>query len=131
MSSNKSEHFQLHLWNPQDDFLREEFNENFAALDAATGGKIGAVFGSYTGNGANSQHINLGSRPTAVHTAPNDGTAGNNYNVFGGLFGHGAPLGASFASVDDTGFTVIGSKANSYSRINDAGQRYHYLAFFA
>lgn len=37
MSANKSEHLNLHLWVPQDDFLRTEFNENFTALDAALG----------------------------------------------------------------------------------------------
>ena len=35
MSSNKSQNLQLHLWEPEDNFLRTEFNANFAALDAA------------------------------------------------------------------------------------------------
>ena len=47
MSTNKSEHLNLHLWEPEDDFLRTEFNENFAALDGAmaaeTAARIAAV----------------------------------------------------------------------------------------
>ena len=35
MSSNKSQTLNLHLWVPEDDFLRAEFNENFTALDSA------------------------------------------------------------------------------------------------
>ena len=35
MSTNKSEHLGLHLWEPEDDFLRTEFNENFTAIDGA------------------------------------------------------------------------------------------------
>ena len=34
MSTNKSGHLNLHLWEPEDDFLRTEFNENFETLDA-------------------------------------------------------------------------------------------------
>ena len=35
MSTNKSQNLKLHLWEPEDNFLRTEFNENFAAIDAA------------------------------------------------------------------------------------------------
>ena len=39
MSTNKSEHLKLHLWEPEDDFLRTEFNENFEAIDGAVQGE--------------------------------------------------------------------------------------------
>lgn len=35
MSANKSQNLKLHLWEPEDNFLRAEFNENFAAIDTA------------------------------------------------------------------------------------------------
>ena len=35
MSTHKSQTLNLHLWEPNDDFLRTEFNENFTALDSA------------------------------------------------------------------------------------------------
>ena len=36
MSTNKSEHLQLHLWEPGDSVLRTEFNENWEKLDGET-----------------------------------------------------------------------------------------------
>ena len=72
MSTNKSEHLQLHLWEPGDSVLRTEFNENWETLDASAaqaqadltsglgaitavlnaGGKLARIaWGSYTGNG--------------------------------------------------------------------------------
>ena len=74
--------YQLHQWVPEDDFLRTDFNEDFAKIDAALGEKAGVeelaevqtmarskcrvVIGSYTGNGASSQTITLGFRPKVV-----------------------------------------------------------------
>ena len=43
MSSNKTEHLMLHAWDPEDMFTREEFNENFAAIDGAAGALRAAV----------------------------------------------------------------------------------------
>lgn len=80
----------LHQWEPQDNFLRTDFNQDFAKIDAAVkslegavdaklDGKVGpaqlaealsvkleAVLGSYTGNGENSQKIVLGYQPKLV-----------------------------------------------------------------
>ena len=39
MSTNKSTNLNLHLWEPEDDFLRTEFNENFEAIDGAVQGE--------------------------------------------------------------------------------------------
>ena len=36
MSTNKSEHLRLHLWEPGDSVLRTEFNENWEKLDGET-----------------------------------------------------------------------------------------------
>lgn len=35
MGTNKTEHYGLHQWVPEDDFLRTDFNENFEKLDTA------------------------------------------------------------------------------------------------
>ena len=35
MGTNKTEHYGLHQWVPEDDFLRTDFNENFEKLDLA------------------------------------------------------------------------------------------------
>ena len=37
MSSSKTTNYGLHLWQPEDDFLRSEFNENNEAVDTALG----------------------------------------------------------------------------------------------
>ena len=73
--ANYTEHYQLHQWEPEDDFLRTDFNEDFAKIDAALGEKAdaaalaekcGAVTGTYTGDGAGSRTISLGFVPRAV-----------------------------------------------------------------
>lgn len=33
-----TEHYQLHQWVPEDDFLRTDFNTDFAKIDAALAG---------------------------------------------------------------------------------------------
>ena len=71
--------YQLHQWEASDDFLRTDFNEDFAkidagiksAADAAAGaastaaGKARIVTGSYTGNGS-SKTVSRGFAPKAV-----------------------------------------------------------------
>ena len=65
----------LHQWEASDDFLRTDFNTDFAKIDAALGEKAdaaalaekcGAVTGTYIGDGAASKAINLGFSPKAV-----------------------------------------------------------------
>ena len=73
MSTNKSQSLKLHLWEPEDNFLRTEFNENFAALDMAiTAAQQTAnsaltakpyVVGSYMGENAD-MTFNIGFRPS-------------------------------------------------------------------
>ena len=60
MSSHLTENFGLHIWEGQDSFLREEFNENFSRLD----GMI--VIGSYVGDGTAERDIDLGFQPQAL-----------------------------------------------------------------
>ena len=80
--ANYTEHYQLHQWEPTDDFLRTDFNTDFAKIDAALGEKAGVeelaevqalagskcrvVIGSYTGNGDSARVITLGFRPKVV-----------------------------------------------------------------
>ena len=67
--------YQLHQWEPADFFLRTDFNADFAKLDAALAGKadladlaekLGAVTGSYTGDGTANRTVTLGAAPAAV-----------------------------------------------------------------
>ena len=76
MATNASEHLGLHLWEPTDQVLRTEFNENWQKIDTAaaglredltqgleevtetlaTGGAIARIaWGTYTGTGTHGQ----------------------------------------------------------------------------
>ena len=37
--TNYTAHYQLHQWEPEDSFLRTDFNEDFAKIDGALGGR--------------------------------------------------------------------------------------------
>ena len=128
MSANKTTHYNLHVWAPEDDFLRTEFNENFAKLDGA----VRMVFGTYGGSSPDwgaAQEITLGFRPTAVLILTDEGLKinGNSYS-YGGMAGIGKPVGATALVLDDTGFTV----SNVYSKyyLNRANVVYYYIAFY-
>lgn len=74
MSTNKTQNYQLHAWEPGDDFLLSEFNANFAAIDGLLSGlpankKLKIVTGSYLGTETNPQTIVLGFQPKAVYLA--------------------------------------------------------------
>ena len=53
MSTNKTENLSLQSWDQDDPVLRSEFNENFAAIDAACGDIPKIAFGTYIGTGQN------------------------------------------------------------------------------
>ena len=63
--------YQLHQWEPGDNFLRTDFNADFAKIDAAikaletaTDAKLNqkahVVTGAYTGTGSGTKTVNLG-----------------------------------------------------------------------
>ena len=76
MATNNSEHLGLHLWEPTDQVLRTEFNQNWSKIDEAVAesyrpGNLPYVIGSYIGNGpdqydSTGQLINLGFQPSFV-----------------------------------------------------------------
>lgn len=107
MSTNKTEHYALHAWVAGDDFLRSEFNENFAAIDNLLGGlpeikKLKVAMGSYMGDEKNPRAIELGFRPKVVLVVGRC----NDYDNYVGLY---LPeLSGGFGDITDTGFTVSG-----------------------
>ena len=62
MSTERTKHFELHIWDSGDDFLLSEINENFGALDDAAR----VVMGTYDGDGTVERVIQLGFTPQAV-----------------------------------------------------------------
>ncbi len=53
--ANYTQHYGLHQWEPEDPFLRTDFNEDFQKIDAALEGvavkTVNVVSGSYIGTG--------------------------------------------------------------------------------
>ena len=101
MSTNQTASYQLHLWEPGDDFLREEFNENFEALDDAAR----VVYGVYIGDGTNGRAIQLGFAPKAVLVERASGVR-DQYVQAGGLAMPGQPSLGGSVTVTNQGFSV-------------------------
>lgn len=133
--TNKTANYQLNQWEPGDSFLRTDFNEDNAKLDAALAGletkKCQLQTGYYIGDNADSRHIDLGFAPKAVILSTYDGKTNINNDVYGGVF---VPLGSEITdnkpgvTLDDTGFTVYFSSIND-QYTNSSAVRYHYVAF--
>ena len=51
--ANYTAHYHLHQWEPEDSFLRGDFNEDFQKIDAGLAGRgdCSLLFGSYVGTG--------------------------------------------------------------------------------
>ena len=124
MSTNQTQRYNLHLWEPGDDFLREEFNANFAALDGAVGGKCGLVMGTYTGDGAESRFIDLGFTPRAVILCNEYGVMSDGAYSSGGVALEGKPSLAF--SLSEGGVTV---RFGNHFMTNCDCVLYYYLAF--
>ena len=143
--------YQLHQWVPEDNFLRADFNQDFAKIDAAlaslqiqTDGKASAaalaevqtlvttkctaVAGTYTGDGKTSREITLGFQPLAVLVEVSYGKRpAVDYNMNGGLAVRGGSVSHNSTAVSITaaGFRVA---ASGESNTNNSGESYRYLA---
>lgn len=139
MSTNKTEHYGLHAWEPGDDFVRAEFNENFAKLDTALaalaqgmGDKLELVTGSYIGDDRSGQTIVLGFQPKFVILVNSSGLpyAGSDlHHQMGGFFFSGMGGYNMICSLNANGFSVYTNGITDYVTANDKGQTYCYIAF--
>ena len=138
MATNTSEHLGLHLWEPTDQVLRTEFNQNWtkidtevnAAQETAEAAQSAAeqrpyVIGSYTGNGG-TQSITLGFQPSFVIITAQP--ANSRDTAFIAI--SGGSEAASTLSFTETGFTVMVTPTSyeTYPLTNQNGTFYHYLA---
>ena len=124
MSTNKTPNYRLHKWEPQDHFLRSEFNENFAAIDEALSSKTEVIFGTYTGTGTSSRIIALDFTPSVLFLLPENGS------YRGGLVAPGHSLKNQsfiYLAVVEGGFQVSYSTNIAYT--NSRNSIYSYLAF--
>ena len=130
MSTNKTQNYNLHKWEADDDFLRTEFNENFAKLDAQA---VRIVFGVYTGQydylTTTVTRIDLGAKPKAVMVVPWSGTCSNSGGrSYDAIAGPGKPAAGGALTLEDTGFSVC-NKDSNYLYLNQSGKTYYYMAF--
>ena len=62
----KTQNYQLNQYEPQDNFLRTDFNADNQKIDAALAQKCEIYIGNYTGDGRDSRAFSLGFQPKAV-----------------------------------------------------------------
>ena len=149
--------YKLHQWEPEDNFLRTDFNEDFQKIDTALQGleskkadtttlnsKISTVtsrlstqesrtyyvVGTFDGNGAASRDISLGFAPKAVFVEHNYGNRTINGVTYGGLAVTGSPLisnGQTAMELTTNGFRVYSTSPTP--QLNQNKVRYNYIAF--
>ena len=126
-----TENYQLHQWVPEDDFLRTDFNEDFAKIDAALGEaltdddltdirvdllmKCRLYYGTFAGDGTASRVINLGVAPNAVVIT-------NSTSMYATMITGTTPMGP--LAIVSNGFQV-GTGGNIPQ--NESGKRYYYF----
>ena len=134
--------YQLHQWEPADFFLRTDFNADFAKLDAALAGKagladlaekLGAVTGSYTGDGSACRTISLGFAPIAVFLREDEDSGAILAVQNGAVMDEEGEVtmltvsGQGFQVTYDAYFTGVSNKVRE-PYANRAGVTYRYLA---
>ena len=134
MSTNKTQNYNLHKWEADDDFLRTEFNENFAKLDEEA---AHVAVGAYVGDGAVNRTFELGFTPAAVLLADAAGNMHTASTVYGGLAVRDHPLTYSdteMLEIVEGGFIIRrGSMHDSkyYADPNYRTHTYYYIAIRA
>ena len=94
------------------------------------------VIGTYVGDDAETQNIELGFQPRAVLVVSSDAMTGYQTGswpvIHGGLALPGKPVtsgGSTAMELTDTGFAVHKVSGNGYIRINNSGLTRYYIAF--
>lgn len=130
----RTEHIGLHQWKGTDQFLREEFNEDFRRIDGAVGAleEKGYVAGTYSGtsDAARPLTVSVGFPPAAVIICQ----LGRSFGDAGVLLVRGQELtynGQLMARLTEDGFTVslaINGDMAVRPTLN-LGSDYGYVAF--
>ena len=126
-----TEHYGLHQWEATDDFLRTDFNTDFAKIDEAIGkaAEKDYVAGTYTGDGAAERVIELGFQPSVMFLERSTGERGASYGKpVAGMLLPGFPLNGS-TEITQTGFKVYHGTTVADPQQNSVGAVYRYLAF--
>lgn len=154
--ANYTQHYQLHQWVPEDNFLRTDFNGDFEKIDAAihkaqtaaegaqsaaeaaqaagegaqstADGKATIITGVYTGDDTASRTIHLGFQPKAVLVERRDAWRYDNATT-AGLALQGKPC---YTSSSDGGITITSTGftvvRKDMTTTNEGGTTFYYLA---
>lgn len=127
-----TEHYGLHQWVSEDNFLRTDFNTDLEKIDQALGGKCEVVAGTYTGTGGSSAKntITLGFKPRFVilgvadfEYVPTHGVSSNCNVIYPDVSCEGTTgLESSTQCIVEDGFEVSGIP-------NTKATVFQYLAF--
>ena len=142
----KTQNYQLNQYEPQDSFLRTDFNADNQKIDAALKGlysqvkakadqtaltqglakKCQAWFGSYTGDGTKERVLSLGFAPKAVIVKKPD-----NYDTYGHTSEIDYAPAMAFQGVQGNTLNVTpeGFRVTDHGLVNNKGTTYIYIAF--
>ena len=126
-----TQHYQLHQWEPNDNFLRTDFNEDLEKIDTALG-ECSHIRGSYIGSGVGGANdmisVDIGFTPSLVVVISSDSADSrcSGYFVYPANNGQGAG-GKVAVEWSATGLTW--GKNDAYTMLNIEGVHYHYIAF--
>lgn len=148
---NKTTNYQLNQWNPEDDFLRTDFNEDNTNLESALTSLQSSitslqnslsaaesslstaisnakpVFGSYTGayktSVSTTTAINLGFQPSLVMVMEASGRVTDSGGNYCGMAFPGSS--GNSITITSTGFTVANK---NFSYLNYQDWVFHYIA---
>ena len=146
MATNSSEHLGLHLWEPTDQVLRTEFNQNWQKIDTAVNtaqetaeaaqdaaDEKPYVIGSYTGNGpdqydSTGQLINLGFQPRFVIISRGWNSNSTTGSYFLAVGQHRIDNQDWVFELATNGF-IVKNHSGGILRLNESGLVYDYIAF--
>ena len=101
----------------------DALQSSISSVQTSLAAKCEVYFGTYTGDGQETQEIVLGFQPTAVYTTNQWGRDGNANDTYGGLVFLDIPSGA--CEITENGFRVTGQTVYC----NRLGDTYKYIAF--
>ena len=131
---NHTQNLHLPQWEADDRIMRTDFNNAFAAIDAALAATPHVAAGTYTGNGQASRVISLGFTPKAVFVTEKCGLPSitNSYQ-YGGLAVPGGPAlhdgdaAKPVVKVVDGGFQCFYNQSTGVQS-NVSSATYYYFA---
>ncbi len=145
MSTNTSQNLGLHLWEPTDQVLRTEFNQNWTKLDTAvntaqetaeavadayTPSNKPYVVGTYTGpfGGSGSKTFELGFQPSFLILSGNFSSSSSGPAQYGYYIISGGNAHSDMVTFTDTGFTLT-QISGKYPYPLYYERTYDYIAF--